>query len=82
MCQWLDKPSCSHSGFVSPVASNNAPPDARPAVIAHAQQLIEAWRHDYNQQRPHGALGQLTPSEYAARDHQQTEAAPLQLSGV
>jgi len=60
VCQWLDKPSCSHSGFVSPVTSNNAPPNARPAVIAHAQQLIEAWRHDYNQQRPHGALGQLT----------------------
>jgi putative transposase len=50
--------------------------------IAHAQQLIEAWRHDYNHQRPHGALGLLTPSEYAARDQQPREAAPLQLSGV
>jgi putative transposase len=25
--------------------------------IAHAQKLIEAWRHDYNHLRPHGALG-------------------------
>jgi putative transposase len=33
--------------------------------IAHAHALIEAWRHDYNHQRPHGAFGQLTPSEYA-----------------
>ena len=29
-----------------------------------ARQKIEAWRLDYNQQRPHSALGHLTPSEY------------------
>jgi len=33
--------------------------------IAHAHQRLEAWRTDYNEQRPHGALGHLTPSEYA-----------------
>lgn len=33
--------------------------------IEHARQKIEAWRIDYNEQRPHGALGHLTPSEYA-----------------
>jgi putative transposase len=33
--------------------------------IAHAQGLIEVWRRDYNDHRPHGALGHLTPSEYA-----------------
>jgi len=32
-----------------------------------AQAKIEAWRHDYNQTRPHSSLGNLTPSEYAAR---------------
>lgn len=31
--------------------------------VAHAQRLIEAWRRDYNDHRPHGALGHLTPSE-------------------
>jgi putative transposase len=35
--------------------------------ITHAQRLIEAWRHDYNRHRPHGALGLLTPSEFAER---------------
>jgi transposase InsO family protein len=35
--------------------------------VAHAQRLIEAWRRDYNDHRPHGALGFLTPSEYAAQ---------------
>ncbi len=33
--------------------------------IDQARQKIEAWRIDYNEQRPHGALGHLTPSEYA-----------------
>ena len=28
---------------------------------------IEAWRRDYNEHRPHSALGHLTPSEYANR---------------
>ncbi|MEG3093016.1 integrase core domain-containing protein, partial [Sphingomonas sp. PB1R3] len=27
---------------------------------------IEAWRRDYNERRPHTALGWLTPAEYAA----------------
>ena len=34
--------------------------------IDQAKALIEAWRIDYNEQRPHGSLGDLTPAEYAA----------------
>lgn len=33
--------------------------------LADAQARIEAWRIDYNEARPHGALGHLTPREYA-----------------
>ncbi|TKR53312.1 transposase, partial [Allopusillimonas ginsengisoli] len=29
--------------------------------------LIESWRQDYNQTRPHSSLNNLTPCEYAAR---------------
>jgi putative transposase len=51
--------------------------------IAHAQDLIEGWRRDYNDRRPHGALGHLTPSEYAAQRQKPTsEAAALQLVPV
>jgi len=34
--------------------------------LAEAQQIIEAWRIDYNTVRPHRSLGQLTPAAYAA----------------
>ena len=37
--------------------------------LADAQSRIEAWRMDYNYQRPHSALGHLTPKEYI-RMHQ------------
>ena len=33
--------------------------------IEDAKAKIEAWRVDYNQRRPHGSLGHLTPNEYA-----------------
>jgi putative transposase len=35
--------------------------------IDDAKAKIEAWRFDYNQRRPHSALGHLTPNEYAAQ---------------
>jgi transposase InsO family protein len=33
--------------------------------LAHARTVIEAWRREYNEERPKRALGGLTPSEYA-----------------
>jgi len=35
--------------------------------LAHARQVLAAWRHDYNHNRPHSSLGNLTPAEMAAR---------------
>ena len=32
-----------------------------------ARQKIEGWRIDYNEQRPHSALGDLTPREFVER---------------
>ena len=37
------------------------------ALLAEAQTIIEAWRLDYNQRRPHGSLGHLTPNEFVAQ---------------
>jgi len=33
--------------------------------LGDAQEQIDAWRHDYNHQRPHRALGGQTPHEFA-----------------
>lgn len=35
------------------------------ANIPHARRVIEDWRKEYNDARPHSALGYLTPSEFA-----------------
>jgi len=37
------------------------------ANVREAQEIVEAWRQEYNQYRPHSSLGYLTPAEYAAR---------------
>jgi putative transposase len=33
--------------------------------LQDARRIIEEWRCDYNEQRPHSSLGQLTPSDFA-----------------
>jgi putative transposase len=33
--------------------------------LSHAKTVIEEWRNDYNQQRPHTSLNGLTPYEFA-----------------
>ena len=41
--------------------------------LAHARELIGRWRVDYNECRPHSALGYQTPSEFAAAKRANTE---------
>ena len=33
--------------------------------LADAKEKVESWRIDYNEQRPHSALGNLAPKEFA-----------------
>jgi putative transposase len=35
--------------------------------LPQAQAMLAAWKSDYNEVRPHSALGNLTPTEYADR---------------
>ena len=35
--------------------------------MAEAQHIIEAWRFDYNQRRPHSSIGHLTPNEFVGQ---------------
>jgi len=32
----------------------------------HAQEVVAAWRNEYNQERPHSSLNYMTPAEFAA----------------
>jgi len=45
--------------------------------LAHARSIIEAWRIEYNTERPHSSLGNLTPQEFAAVRRMQTEKRVL-----
>jgi putative transposase len=46
--------------------------------LADAKAKIEAWRIDYNHQRPHGSVGHLTPAEFATqRQAQRTDEVGL-----
>ena len=43
------------------------------------REKLRAWQDDYNHHRPHGSLGNLTPSEFATmRSGQPMEAANLE----
>jgi putative transposase len=47
-------------------------------TLAEAKQLIELWRREYNESRPHRALGEQTPSEFASQFAAQRELPGLQ----
>jgi len=49
--------------------------------IDDAKAKIEAWRVDYNESRPHQALGEQTPNEFVARAKELREEAVLQTAG-
>ena len=43
--------------------------------LVDARQKLEAWQRDYNENRPHGSIGDLTPAEFASQIR--TEAGTL-----
>lgn len=43
--------------------------------MAHARGAIENWRIEYNTERPHSSLGDLTPEEYAKNGSAGTKEA-------
>ena len=42
-------------------------------TMAQARHIIEAWRIEYNTERPHSSLGDLTPQEFAESNLLRTE---------
>ena len=53
--------------------------------VAEARVIVESWRVEYNERRPHSALGYLTPKEYTnqvAGGCAPPNPAPLTAAGV
>jgi putative transposase len=50
-------------------------------TLTEARQLIEAWRREYNESRPHRALGERTPNEFANEFAASRELIDLQTAG-
>ena len=49
--------------------------------LSSAQKIIETWRQDYNLERPHSSLNDMTPTEFAItfKKEQKTEKPKLKL---
>ena len=43
--------------------------------LAEARETLETWPEDYNTQKPHSALGNLTPTEFAEKMNMDEPAA-------
>lgn len=48
-------------------------------AMQDTREKLKAWQHDYNHQRPHGSLGNLTPSEFVRMRSDQQLEGQLQL---
>ena len=45
------------------------------STLSEARSTISSWREDYNQHRPHSALGNITPAEFATKSTLEKQAA-------
>lgn len=43
-------------------------------AIEHARRVVEEWQRDYNEERPHSALGYLTPREFVRLEEEKLVA--------
>ncbi len=46
--------------------------------VREAQRVLETWRQDYNNERPHGSLAQLSPASFRASWNPQEVPSELQ----
>lgn len=45
------------------------------STLVEARRAIRSWKEDYNRQRPHSALGNITPAEFAEKSTLEKQAA-------
>lgn len=44
-------------------------------TLQEAQLVIEAWRREYNEERPHSTIGDMTPMEFIQNHHDRAQTA-------
>lgn len=45
------------------------------STLAETRNTISSWKDDYNRNRPHSALGNVTPAEFALKSTLEKQAA-------
>ena len=83
VCQWLQESGCQtlfispgspwENGYIESFIDKLRDECLNREIFRNgkeAQVIVEAWRQEYNDYRPHSSLGYLTPAEFAQR-HQE-----------
>ena len=78
--QWLAK-RARRLAIPPNIRNLKNPVSPTPLNLAQARDVVDAWRLDYNQARPHSSLGYLTPDEFATQVRSSIMATPFARAG-
>jgi len=86
VCQWLKESGCQtlfitpgspwENGYIESFNDKLRNECLNREVFRNgreAQAIVEAWRQEYNNYRPHSSLGYLTPAEFARRYYEKNQ---------
>lgn len=90
VCQWLKESGCQtlfitpgspwENGYIESFNDKLRDECLNREVFRNgreAQTIVEAWRGEYNNYRPHSSLGYLTPSEFARRYYEKNQVTEV-----
>ena len=90
VCQWLEENGCQslfiepgspwENGYVESFNDKLRDECLNREIFRNgkeAQSIVETWRGEYNNYRPHSSIGYLTPSEFARRYHEKNEVTEV-----
>ena len=98
VCQWLEKSGCQtlfitpgspwENGYIESFIDKLRDECLNREIFRNgreAQAIVENWRQEYNNYRPHSSLGYLTPVEFAKRYYERNQKKeamqPRQVAG-
>ena len=93
VCQWLENSGCQalfinpgspwENGYIESFNDKLRDECLNREIFwngKEAQTIVETWRQEYNNYRPHSSLGYLTPAEFARRYYGNNQAEAMQLT--